>query len=411
MAVSYRIVCMKTDQNERRLVVALIASSALAGRSELRGISDAARRLGWTLETIDMAEVGPDLAPYRPLLARADGVIVRLVNPLRDGMLSTLGVPLVGLDVCAFGNQLFGDDAECAKALWAEIRADSRKIAKTAADELLATGRSCFAFVPMLLRYPWTGRRGAAFLSCIRAAGADARLYRPHTQWDWVEERVFLAQWLSELPRPFGIFAGNDLLAKFALDACHSAGLDVPEDAAIVGADDDETICLTASPSLSSVRIDFEGAGRKAAEALDRLMGGRNGQALPKPPHLLTQRYGVLGVAHRASTTATDATVDPRVTAALDFISLHALDSSIGVADVARVMFVCRRQADRLFRATGKSIREHIEDVRIERVKALLRTGKTGAAEIAAECGFSSVSYLSRAFRRKTGSTLRDWRP
>ena len=139
MAVSYRIVCMKTDQNERRLVVALIASSALAGRSELRGISDAARRLGWTLETIDMAEVGPDLAPYRPLLARADGVIVRLVNPLRDGMLSTLGVPLVGLDVCAFGNQLFGDDAECAKALWAEIRADSRKIAKAAADELLAT--------------------------------------------------------------------------------------------------------------------------------------------------------------------------------------------------------------------------------------------------------------------------------
>lgn len=410
MAVSYRIVRMKTDQKERRLVVAVIATSAMAGRSELRGISDAAHRLGWTLETIDVAEVGPDLAPYRPLLARADGVIVRLVNPLRDGMLASLGVPLAGLDTCASGDKLFGDDSECAKALWIEIKADYRKIAQAAADELLATGRRCFAFVPMLLRYPWTKARGAAFLSAIRAAGADARLYRPHTQWDWVEERDLLAKWLSELPRPFGVFAGNDLLAKLTLDACHSAGLDVPKDAAIVGADDDEMVCLTATPSLSSVRIDFEGAGRKAAEALERLMYGRNGRALPKPSHPLTLHYGVLGVAHRASTTAKADTVDPRVLAAKDFIALHAQDSSLGVPDVARAMFVCRRQADRLFRATGKSIREHIEDVRIEHVKALLRAGKTGVAEIAAGCGFSSVSYLSRAFRRKTGSTLRDWR-
>ena len=326
-------------------------------------------------------------------------------------MLASLGVPLVGLDVCGAGNTLYDDDAECAKALWVEVRADSRKIAKAAANELLATGRRCFAFVPMLLRYPWTKARGDAFLSCIRAAGADARLYSPHTEWNWVEERVFLAQWLSALPRPFGIFAGNDLLAKFALDACHSAGLDVPEDVAIVGADDDETACLTTMPTLSSVRIDFEGAGRKAAEALDRLMEGRDGQALQKPPRLLTLRYGVLGVAHRDSTRMTAAPVDSRVSAALDFIALHALDATIGVADVARAMFVCRRQADRLFRATGKSIREHIEDVRIERVKALLRAGEMGAAEIAAECGFASVSYLSRVFRRKTGMSLRDWRP
>lgn len=402
---------MKETPGKKRRVVAVIATGAMSGRSELRGISDAARRLDWMLETIDPAEVGSDLAPYRPLLARADGVIVRLVDPLRDGMLASLGVPLVGLDVCVSNNSLYGNDAECAKALWMEIRTDSRKIAKVAADELLATGRRCFAFVPMLLRYPWTGRRGNAFLQCVRAAGADARLYSPHTEWNWAEERVFLARWLRALPRPFGVFAGNDLLAKFTLDACHSAGLEVPEDAAIVGADDDEAVCLTATPTLSSVRIDFDGAGRKAAEALDRLMGGRDGRAAQKPVRPLVLHYGVLGVAHRASTrTADAAAVDPRVLVALDFIAMHAQDATIGVSDVARAMFVCRRQADRLFRATGKSIREHIEDVRIEHVKTLLRAGEMGAAEIAAECGFASVSYLSRVFRRKTGSTLRDGR-
>jgi AraC-like DNA-binding protein len=39
----------------------------------------------------------------------------------------------------------------------------------------------------------------------------------------------------------------------------------------------------------------------------------------------------------------------------------------------------------------------------------LLSSDKT-AAEIAAECGFTSPTYLSRVFRRREGTTIRDWR-
>ena len=53
---------MKETPGKKRRVVAVIATGAMSGRSELRGISDAARRLDWMLETIDPAEVGSDLA-------------------------------------------------------------------------------------------------------------------------------------------------------------------------------------------------------------------------------------------------------------------------------------------------------------------------------------------------------------
>lgn len=386
---------MNESADHRRMVVAVIPTDTAAGRAELRGVSDAARRLGWEFETIDPVSVGHGLSPFRALLARADGVVTRLYDSLRDGTLASLGVPLVGLDTGCAGN----DDARevCLAALWASVLNDHRKVAEAAADELLATGRRCFAFVPMLLRYPWTGSRGRAFLARIRAAGADARLYSPRTKWGWTEERATLSRWLAELPRPFGVFAGNDMLAKFTLDACRSAGLDVPGDAAILGADDDETLCLTATPTLSSVRIDFEGAGRRAAETLDTLIGR------PRPARMKIVRFGVLGVARRGSTQSDVPGADPRVAAGLDFIALHYADPFLGVRDVAMAMGVGRRQAERIFAASGKGIRAHIEESRLAKARDLLRSTSTPVGEVARLSGFASKTYFSRLFHSRTG--------
>ena len=388
---------MKSESG-RRMVVAVISTDTAAGRAELRGVSDVARRLGWTLEIIDTALVDNGLASFRPLLERANGIIVRQNDPLRDGMLASLGIPLVGIDLKITGKRWYDPiDKERVKALWVATRCDHRKVAEAAADELLATGRRCFAFVPMLLRHPWTWKRGDAFMARIRAAGADARLYRPHTEWGWVEERVLLAKWLAALPRPFGVFAGNDMLAKFTLDACHSAGLVVPGDAAIIGADDDETLCLTATPPLSSVRIDFEGAGRRAAEALDALIGK------PRPAKTRIIHFGILGVARRGSTRQDIPGEDPRVAAGLDFIALHYADPFMGVRDVAMAMGTGRRQAERLFAALGKSIHAHIEEARIACAKKLLRSGATPVGEVARLSGFTSETYFSRLFHSRTG--------
>lgn len=384
---------MKLKSVEQHRVVAIIPTDNYAGRGELHGISVIAASRGWDLETIDTALFGRDLDSFMPILEKADGILVRLNYSLLNGPLSNLDVPIVGLDVCS---------SLCTP--WAVVNLDTARLCAAAATELLATGRRTFAFVPMLRRYPWTAERGRLFLHNIRTAGYEAFLYEPYTEWGWAEERMALAKWLAGLPRPLAVFAGNDLLAKFTLGACHSAGLAVPHDVAILGADDDETLCLTSDPQLSSVKIDFEGGGRLAAETLQSLFGRK------RPNRPLVFRYGIRGVARRASTRAIASNVDPRLAIALDFIALHACDPFLGVKDVALAMCVCRRQADRIFCATGKSIREHIEEARLARVRSLLNSTGKPIHEIAKECGFSSPAYLARVFKHHTGTSMQKWR-
>lgn len=391
---------MKKPPKPKPLVVAVISTDYAAARTELRGVTDTARRLGWSLETIDIYFLGRDYAKYGSLLARADGVIARHVDSLADAALGALGVPLVALD--ASWKPGMGSRP------WASVVCDNRAVAETAAEELLATGRRHFAVVPVLKPQNWTKPRERAFLACIRAAGCEVRRYGPRTDWDWGSERTELARWLSRLPRPFGVFAPNDRLAKFTLEACQTAGLEVPRDAAIVGADNDETHCLSVRPNLSSVRIDFEGAGRLAAETLRRLM---EEGAAKRPRRPLVESYGVLGVARRASSRVGPApAVDPRLRDGLDYIARRFGDPYLGIRDVARAMGVCPRQAERVFATTGKSIRRHVEEARLGRVKELLATSDASIGDIARECGFSSQTYFCDFCRRLLGCSPTDWR-
>lgn len=392
------------ERNDAPLVVAVIATDLWPGRAELRGFSEEARRRGWTLEEIDFVHVGRTLEPYRELLARADGIVVRLNDALTGGIgvFAELEAPIVGLDTGFYmGNGL---RKPMPGVLWARVLCDQSQVATAAADELLATGRRHFVFVPMLRRYPWTGTRGEAFLERIRAADCEAHLYEPVTDWAWVKERENLARWLAGIPRPFGIFAGNDLLAKLTLDACRTAGIEVPQDAAIVGADDDETFCLTASPTLTSVRIDFEGAGRLAAETLATLFLKR------RPARSRIVRYGVLGVARRDSTRTVEKGTDLRLAAGLDFIAAHAADPFVGARDVAAAMGLGRRQADRMFAATGATIRGSIEETRLAAARRMLQSSDAPVSAIAARCGFASSNYFIRIFHARTGLSPDAWR-
>ena len=187
-----------------------------------------------------------------------------------------------------------------------------------------------------------------------------------------------------------------------------AAGLKVPQDAAIIGADNDETYCITAKPPLTSVRIDFDGAGRLAAQTLERMMDGRDEARPSRPLRLL---YGVLGVARRGSTrTGIAPSEDPRLQDGLDYISHRFGDPYIGIRDVARAMDVCPRQAERIFATTGKSIRRHVEDARLDRVRELLTTSDLPIGDIARECGFASPTYFCDFCRRLLGSSPSDWR-
>ena len=64
----------------------------------------------------------------------------------------------------------------------------------------------------------------------------------------------------------------------------------------------------------------------------------------------------------------------------------------------------------KLFKAsTGKTLHEYVEDQRIKKSINLLISTNMTLAEIAYECGFSSQSYFSYAFKKKIGSAPREY--
>ena len=56
------------------------------------------------------------------------------------------------------------------------------------------------------------------------------------------------------------------------------------------------------------------------------------------------------------------------------------------------------------------TIRQHIEQTRLSRVKELLSTTDMTLGQIASKCGFSSQIYLSGIFRKRQGIAPGKWR-
>jgi AraC-like DNA-binding protein len=59
--------------------------------------------------------------------------------------------------------------------------------------------------------------------------------------------------------------------------------------------------------------------------------------------------------------------------------------------------------------STGRTLREFVEEQRIKKAANMLVTTNFTLAEIAYECGFSSQSYFSYAFKRKMNKTPRKY--
>ena len=213
------------------------------------------------------------------------------------------------------------------------------------------------------------------------------------TSWRQIDIRV--RRWLRQLPKPVAIFTSNDIPARDLADMCQQLKLNVPDEVAILGVDNDELICEMTTPPISSIDTPAERIGYEAAAMLDRLMSG---EVAPKKPMLLQP----LQVITRQSTD-TLATNDLAVAAALKFIRQHGGDE-ISVSDVVQASAQGRRMLECKFRALlGRTILEEIQRMRIEIVKDLLVSTNLSMPAISQRTGFSSAERLSVVFRKVTG--------
>ncbi len=252
-------------------IALLIETARGYGRDLLRGIVRYGRLHGpWGFYVTpgDFAQALP-----RMRLWGGAGIIARVETPRVARAILASGLPTVALDLSE--DQLRPDNP---LSRLGEVASDSHGAARLAAEHLLERGFRHYAFVGLVGRI-WSQRRQNSFCERLRAAGFEPHVYvPPRRQRDrlWEQEQGTLADWLRRLPRPVGLMACDDDRGREVLEACRAAGIRVPEGMAVVGVDNDELLCELADPPLSSVALNAEAGGYRAAALLDRIMRGRS---------------------------------------------------------------------------------------------------------------------------------------
>ncbi len=368
-----------------RKVALLIETSNRYGRDLLYGVRDWMREgERWAIRFTEQGRRAP--LPTWLKDWQGDGIIARVDSPQIAAALRRTRLPVVDVSAERFSSE------------FSRVSIDNGAVARLAAEHLEAKGFSDFAYCGDR-RFLWSRQRGVEFRRCLAEKGRrcvdfgePAGTAKPGSD---AEIRA-IARWLKGLPKPVGVFACYDGRALQVLEACQLLGLQVPDQVAVLGVDNDELVCELANPPLSSVQPNARRSGYEAAALLARLMGGEKKAVAP------THQVQPVRVVERQSTDVV-AVADVKVAAALKFIRLHACEG-MDVGDVLRAVPMSRTRLEQKFKALlGHSPHRQLVQQRIARVKHLLAESKIAISEVAEQAGFDNASYLSVAFRRETG--------
>ena len=271
---------------------------------------------------------------------------------------------------------------------------DNRAIAKEAA-RMLTSSRTfnAYAYYPATDPTAWSIERGEHFLKCIsQPRAALPAVILPHTS---------TAGALLALPRPVGILAANDTYAAELLDICKKAALRIPKDVSVIGVDNEEFLCESSTPSLTSIEPDFEREGYAATQALIRLL---NRQRTPD-----RIACGIKRVVIRKST------VDEHYAAALVDRALKYIGekatSGITVSDVCAHLRVSRRLLGLRFREIRDATpQDAIIGCKLAALKKELAATDLPISVVCKRCGFGSENHPKKLFRQRYAMTMRDYR-
>jgi LacI family transcriptional regulator len=384
-----------------RRVALFFESSAINDRKMLRGIAKYSRLHGpWLFyskrhpfymtqgHSIWEQKILPELRKWDP-----DGIIAH-VNSRQAKELLDFGVPtILGALV---------EPEYLSSAYYAD---DNAKIALMAAEYLLELGLKNFAYCGYHHQF-WSHERCESFVGKIAEAGFRTEIYQQpnlNSRRFMQEDHILLSHWLKMLPKPVGVMTCNDARAQQVIDACKLADLNVPEAVAVIGVDNDDLVCDTTAPPLSSVTLGTEKAGYETAELLDKMMSKRKIKS-PRiailPTHVeIRQSSDILAIE------------DPEVAKAVNFIRTSRNKQEITVDDVVAVTSLARRALEQRFRkALNRSIYDEIRRVCVERVARMLLETSMPVFQIATSLGYSSSEHIARPFRAEKGMSPKQYR-
>ena len=361
-------------------------------RLRTEGITEFARQVGWNVQSYEetvnaeqLREINSFWNPIGAILSPNNGIEefnASLFSPESTVLLDSF--PPTGME------------------RFSTVITDSSTVVELAARELLGTKCASYGFVSWPTRRMWSENRRITFTKLLALQGIKVHAFKPSRPDLSVQElQQEMARWIQAMPKPCGILTANDRIGTHFLSACMMAQIEVPFDCIVVGVDDNDKLCESVNPTLSSVGLDFKGSGYRAAEMLYQML---QGQLKDKP----IESRPPLGFTRRNSSRVFLQT-DRYVLKASEMIRAKACQG-LEARDVLSVFPCSRRLAEIRFRkATGHSILNEIREVRIENAKRLLANPFQRLDAVAEQCGYESDTTFRRIFKEETGLTLREY--
>ncbi len=369
----------------KKIVIDILLRTA-TGRNRLQGVFEFIKgREDWDIRLPQTkAELETALAED------VDGIIIsrvysnRILRRLERGK-----TPVVFMDIDK-KDRLHHRDVDVT------IMNDNGGIGIMAGKYLASLGRfRSFGYVPSKNNEHWSVRRGQGYAAALRELGHSVNFFK--------YDKEKLHAWIKRLPKPTAIFCAWDSISRTTLEACRRVRVKVPEQAVILGVDNDELICQLTKPELSSIRQDTLREGFEAAKLLHALM------KRDKACKSRTQLIKPLEIVERASTNPPPPAAHI-VQLALDFIRQNAT-KGISADDVARHVRCSRRLLDlRFSHYHSESAHDAIVHTRLDAVCRELRGSNRKLIHVAKECGFKNANVLRNLFRKTFGMSMREWR-
>jgi LacI family transcriptional regulator len=369
-----------------RRVAILIETTRTYSREMLAGVSQYVDRHGPWSTFLELRSLESSVPPWLKNWD-GDGILTRTHSREMANAIGMTGLPAIELRSSNFNRQC------------PFVGMDNRMIGQLVADHFINRGYRQFAAYTLDTE-SFFRERFQKFVTHLKATtGADCAVLPSQGEAspdNWEDHQNKLIAWLQSLEKPVGIFATNDQLATRLLDACQRAGISVPEEVAVVGCENETTLCRFASPPLTSVRFDGETVGYRAAEMLDQMMKGDSdvnpGTTLIPPK----------GIEIRASS---DEFVidDPIVLQAVKLIRQQAFlgTTVVGICDE---IGVSRSTLERRMKASLKrGAKAELLRVRFGEVNRLLQNTDLTIEAIAEMTGFNYAHYLQTSYRERFG--------
>ncbi|MCC6124154.1 MAG: DNA-binding transcriptional regulator [Pirellulales bacterium] len=360
------------------------------------GVVDYARKHGdWDILTIPpvlngTGEIAMSLSNLQGW--PGDGVITAIANAAQIKIVESLRIPCVNLSGAMHTPRI------------PTVLLDNYAAGRLAAEHLLKCGFRRLAYHGIKkLKYSELRRQG--FVDCAREAGVAVEVFdrsAARASMSWPQCNSDMVPWLKTLKTPIGIMALHDYRARAVITECQRLGMAVPHDVAVIGVDNDVTVCEYSRPTLSSVNRNGFRQGYEAARVLDRLMAGEVVGENPVliPPNCVVAR----------KSTETIAVENSHVANVVRYMHEH-LGDLFGIKHVLRLVPVSRRRLEEQFqRFMQCTPYEYLSSIRVEKAKQLLLEPRPKKIkEIAKICGFSNPLQFRIVFKRHTGQSPRQF--